>query len=149
PLHFLLVKAWRAIGGEGSLWIKSLSVVFGLGLVAMTVGAGRALFGRFAGWVAGALLAVHATHVYVSQEARCYALLWVWVLGATWMAWRWIESRRAWDAAGLVAFATLGIYTHYLAGLVFAFLGLWGLIVTWRRSPSPAVVWIALFAVVA
>lgn len=24
PLHYLLVWAWRAVGGEGDLWIKSL-----------------------------------------------------------------------------------------------------------------------------
>ena len=37
PLHFVLVSAWRALGGEGDLWLKSLSILAGLAGVALMV----------------------------------------------------------------------------------------------------------------
>jgi len=145
PLHFLLVKGWRAIGGESSLWIKSLSVVFGVALVALVWRAGTALFGRAAGWIAATLLTVHGAHLYVSQESRFYSLLWLWFVGASWAAWRWAEGGTRRDAAALVACLIGGLYTHYLSLIVFGFLFLWGLLVPGRR-PRARAAWVALFA---
>ena len=145
PLHFLLVKGWRAIGGESSLWIKSLSVIFGVALVAVVWRAGTALFGRAAGWIAAALLAVHGAHLYVSQESRFYALLWLWLTGAAWAAWRWRERGRRRDGAALVACLIGGLYTHYLSLIVFGFLFLWGLLAPGRR-PRARAAWLGPFA---
>ena len=127
PLHFLMVCAWRALGGEGDLWLKSLSILIGLATIAVTWALARDLFGRGAAWIAAALLALHPDHVYFSQEVRNYVLLHFTVVLSIWRAWRWMESGRRRDAVLYALAATAALYTHYLAGLVLAFLGLWGL----------------------
>jgi mannosyltransferase len=128
PLHFLLVSAWRALGGDGDLWIKSLSVVFGLIGIALLVPMGRDLFSRPAGWLAAVLLALHPAHVDFSQESRSFILLFLFVTIATWSAWRWLENERPADAVTYALSATAAMWTHYLAGLVLACLCIWGLL---------------------
>jgi cytochrome b subunit of formate dehydrogenase len=124
PLHPLLVSLWRAIGGEGPFWLKTSSLLPGLAAILVTYAFARALFGRGAGLVAAALLALHPTHVYLSQELRGYPWLCLAVLLAAWAAWRWAESGRiryamAWPLAG--AFA---VWVHYLAAVPLALLAL-------------------------
>jgi mannosyltransferase len=148
PLHYLLVRAWRLLGGEGDLWIRSLSVVAGVGTVAVLVGAGRDTFGRRAGWTAAALLALHRSHIAFSGESRSFALLFLLLTTAVWLAWRWIEHGRTRDAALYVVVAAAALYTHYLSGAVLAFLGAWGLVAL-VRTPRRIAAWIGLHVGVA
>lgn len=152
PLHMLLVSAWAALGGESTPWLRSLSILFGLATLLVVFELGRATFGRRAGLAAAALLALHPVHVYFSQEARVYALLWLELTAAWWLGWRWLGSRRSLHGAGYVTVAGLALYTHYLSGLVLAFTAAAGLLLLWpdrdarRRVPA----WIGLhFAVAA
>ncbi|HYM82121.1 MAG TPA: glycosyltransferase family 39 protein [Candidatus Limnocylindria bacterium] len=147
PLHFLLVAAWRAIGGESDVWIRSLSVVAGVATVAALIQLGRTMAGPTAGLLAAALLTLHRTHVFFSTESRAYALLWLWLTLAVWFAWRWLETRRPRDGAVYVVCAVAALYTHYLAGIVLAFLALWVLVdLRGERRHVPA--WLALNAAV-
>ncbi|MFI5370293.1 MAG: glycosyltransferase family 39 protein [Candidatus Eisenbacteria bacterium] len=133
PLHFAIVKLWRALGGEASLWIKTSSVLPGVVLVGAMVWLGRAMFGTRAGLIAALLLALHGTHVMVSQEARSFAWLALWVWLAAGFAFRWIRDARAADAVGLLASEALGLWTHYLSGLVFVCLFVWGALALGRQ----------------
>ncbi len=146
PLHYALEHLWIRIGGEGQLWLKSLSILTGLATVAALYGFAGALFGRGVGLAAALLLALHRYHVYYSQEARSYALLWLCYLLATWMAWRWVERARARDGALFVLAAVAALYTHYQSGLVLACLGLWGVIAL-ARTPRRLAAWVGLNAV--
>jgi hypothetical protein len=148
PLHYLLVREWRLLGGEGDLWIRSLSTVFGVLTVAALVGAGRDTFGRATGWTAAALLALHHSHVDFSGESRSFALLFLLLTLAVWLAWRWIEHARPRDAVLYVLTAATALYTHYLSGVVLAFLGAWGLVAL-LRTPKRLGTWIGLHVAVA
>lgn len=148
PLHSLLVWGWRAIGGENELWLKSLSIIFGLGTIAALYGFTRELFGARTALLAAALLALHRTAVYFSQEARSYGLLWLLLLLAAWTAWRWIERGQRRDAVLFVLSATAALYTHYLAGVVIGFLWMWGVIAL-HRDRARLLRWVGLHAVVA
>lgn len=148
PLHYILVWAWRGLGGEGDLWIKSLSILAGLATVALVYAAGRDLFGRGAGLFAAVLLALHPMHVGVSQESRSYALLSLLLAFSTWHAWRWIRQRPGADGPLYVAGAAAALYTHYVAAPVLALVGLWGLFASGSdRRLVPR--WIALHALIA
>ncbi len=147
PLHYLLEHLWIRFGGEGELWLKSLSILIGVATVAALYGLVAEAFGRGAGLFAALLLAVHRTHVYYSQEARSYALLWLWYVLAAWMAWRWTERGRPRDAALFVLTAAAALYTHYQAGLVLAGLGVWGAAAL-ARTPRKLGGWLALNAAV-
>lgn len=150
PLHTLLVSAWVALGGESTAWLRSLSILFGLATLVVVFQLGRAMFGRGAGFFAAALLAAHPVHVYFSQESRVYALLWLELATAWWLAWRWLSAGRARDAAGYVAVSALALYTHYLAGMVLAFTAAGGLL--WLRDPGAkrrALAWAGLHVAIA
>jgi len=120
PLHYVLVSAWRGIGGEGDLWIKSLSILTGVATVWVVYALGRDRFSRAAGLAGATLLAFHPAHIGFSQESRSYALLFLLLALAQWCAWRWIASRSVRDAVGFVLAAAAALDTHYLAAPVLA-----------------------------
>jgi hypothetical protein len=148
PLHYLMVGAWRAVGGEGDLWIKSLSILTGVATVWLVYAIGRDLFARDTGLLAAALLALHPAHVGFSQESRSYALLFLLLAAASWCAWQWIERRSGRHAAGFAISAAAALYTHYLAAPVLSGVGLWGM---WalRREPRRLAGWLGLHVIVA
>jgi uncharacterized membrane protein len=148
PLHYALEWAWRRLGGDGDLWIKSLSVVTGLANVALMYALGRDLFGRREGVLAAALLAVHPAHVAFSQEGRSYALLFLALTFATWRGWRWLEAGRRADGVAYAVAAAVALYTHYLAAPVLAFVAVAG-VVALGRTPGRLVAWIGWHAVAA
>ncbi|MFN8589020.1 MAG: glycosyltransferase family 39 protein [Candidatus Eisenbacteria bacterium] len=148
PLPTLLVSLWLAVGGESPLWLKTLPLAFGLLTVAVTYGFARALFGRRTALLAAALLALHPSHVYFSQELRGYGLLTLVLLLAAWSAWRWVERGRLRHAAGWIAAAALALYTHYLAAVVIALLGA-GALVAVRRNAARVRAWLAIHALLA
>jgi hypothetical protein len=150
PVHTLLVAAWVALGGESTPWLRSLSVLFGLATLVAVFLLGRAMFGRRAGLAAAAMLALHPVHVYFSQEARVYALLWLELVTAWWLAWRWLQDGRARHGAGYVAVAALALYTHYLAGFLLAFSAAAGLVLAWSGPGGRrrALGWIGLHVAV-
>lgn len=151
PLHTLLVSAWVALGGESTAWLRTLSVLFGLATILVVFLLARAAFGRRAGLVAAALLALHPVHTYFSQESRVYALLWLELATAWWLAWRWLDGGRPRDGWGYVVVAALALYTHYLAGLVLAFTAAAGLAVC-LTSPGGrrrALGWVGLHLAIA
>ncbi len=143
PLYFMMAWAWRALGGENELWLKSLSMLFGLATIAAAYGFARELFGRPAALVAATLLTLHRTAVYFSQEFRSFSLLWLLLLLCAWLAWRWIERARRRDGVLFIGCAAAALYTHYLAGIVLAFLGLWGVIAL-HRDRTRLLHWVGL-----
>ncbi len=148
PLHYLAVWAWRALGGEGDLWLRTLSILFGVATVAVLAGLARGMFDRRAALVAAALLAIHRSHVYFSAESRSYILLWLCYALLLWFAWRWVERGRRRDAAGFVLAAAGALYTHYQAAIVLACVGAWGLVAL-RRDRRRLLQWIGLSLAVA
>jgi hypothetical protein len=144
----LLVWGWRRIGGESELWLRSLSVIFGVATVAALYGFTRDLFGRAPALLAALLLALHRTHVYYSQELRSYGLLWLLYILALWAAWRFVRDGGVRSAVGYVLAATAALYTHYQSGFVLASVALWGGLVL-GRSPRRLGAWLGLHVAIA
>lgn len=143
PLGFLVMWAWRGIGGEGELWLKLPSIVFGLVTILAVILLGRALFDAHAGLWAGAILAVNPSHVFYSQQASFPVLVWTLLTLALWSAWRWIAYDERRDGAAFVALAALAIFTYYFAAIVIAAVLLWGA-VRLRRDSRRLLQWLGL-----
>jgi hypothetical protein len=148
PLHEWLVWLWWRMGGESAVWLRSLSVIFGVATVAALYGFTRDLFGRAAALLAALLLALHRTHVYYSQELRPYGMLWLLYLLALWAAWRFVRDGRARWGAAYVVVAAAALYTHYQSGLVLGIIALWGVIAL-IGIPRRLGAWIGLHVAVA
>lgn len=75
PLHFLVLRGWRRLLGEGETGARSLSVVCSLIALLALFGAVRSWNGTEAALWASGLMALGAAQIRYAQEARNYALL--------------------------------------------------------------------------
>lgn len=73
--NFLGAFLYRAGLSHSDWWVRLPSACFGAGSVFLLGIWGRRIGGNVVGWAAASLLAVCPMHVYVSQEARPYALV--------------------------------------------------------------------------
>jgi hypothetical protein len=139
PLYYVLLDGWLALLGDAPAALRGLSVVAGVLVVPLAfllVAEARRLdgqgHGRGAALLAAALVALHATQVMQSRNARMYAL--GAALGAA-GAWVLLRAHRAtarrgawWALWGLVAAAAAG--THYYLALTVAAQGAWAIAAT-------------------
>lgn len=114
-LYYTLLRAWVAVGGDGEVWIRSLSVLMAAAAVWVTYRIGARLFGWVTGAVAGLVLAANAFFVQFAQEARSYMLTALAAAVATLAFVRGSESpRRTWWGL-YVGAVTAGVYAHLFA----------------------------------
>ncbi|NHX00205.1 glycosyltransferase family 39 protein [Pseudomonas koreensis] len=118
PLYFMLLHGWIGLFGDGILSIRLMSAVPGIITVGLGVWLVDLLATRRAALLAGLLLALLPTAVRYSQEVRMYALLGMWLIGATIALVYWVRQPRR--HRYLVAYAllmTAAFYTHYFTVL--------------------------------
>lgn len=137
PLYFMLLHGWIAVFGDGILAIRSFSAWPGIFCVGLGVWLVAQVANRRAAILAGVLLALLPTAVRYSQEVRMYALLGVWLLGATLALVYWV--RQPWRRRYLVYYTLLmsaAFYTHYFTALCV--LAHWSYLGLLRLQASPA-----------
>ncbi|MBK9051020.1 MAG: hypothetical protein IPL78_08920 [Chloroflexi bacterium] len=119
PLYYLILRGWRELVGDTEFGLRSFSAFVGVGLVAVTIALGRAMWGRKAWgvWLAGLFVALNPALIYYSQETRMYALMAFLALLATLILWRWVRvSSFEFRVSSFAFYAltiTAGLYTHY------------------------------------
>ena len=130
PGYYWLLAAWRGLAGESEFALRALSTLASVFSCAFVYALGKRLFGTAAGIAAALFTALNTFNIYYAQEARMYALLALWSVGAMWALvglmfagdesftgrdglrpspttplWRWIIALAVFNAAGL--------YTQY------------------------------------
>jgi len=117
PLYHLILHLWLAIG-KSDFAVRLLSAILGVAGIASMYSLGRTIFDGSVGLVAATIAAVAPYKVFYSQEARMYTLLFVLVsmLLLSYIRMLRTGSRRWWLAYAVSA--VLGLYAHYLSGLV-------------------------------
>ncbi len=119
PLYYLILRGWRELVGDTEFGLRSFSAFVGVGLVAVTIALGRAMWGRKAWgvWLAGLFVALNPALIYYSQETRMYALLAFLAMLSTLILWRWVRVSSVEFRVSSFAFyaltITAGLYTHY------------------------------------
>ena len=124
PLYYLLLKGWVAIAGTSPFVLRLLSLVAGIGAVALAFVLARRLSLRAPYCVLAALLvALNDIHIYYSEQVRSYsffaALVLVFALAVLWVE-ETARKRAALGArhwAALSGLALLLCYTHYVGAL--------------------------------
>jgi len=146
PLHFALTSLWRVFGSS-DLAVRSLAITFGVAGVAATWALAREWFGPRVALLSTLMIALHPWHVYGSQEARSYPMLWLWLTLSALGAWRWSERGGRGNALLFVLASALALWTHYLAGIVLFAQWLWG-VARLRREGRRLMRWCGLHAAV-
>lgn len=75
PFYYSLLRAWRAVVGSSDLAIRALSVGGSLLAIVLIYRLAARLYGRGAGLIAAALVAVSGQHLYYAEQARAYIFL--------------------------------------------------------------------------
>lgn len=156
PLYMYVMAAMFAAIGPTAYAIRLTSAFIGVLTVPLTYALGRALYGRRAGLVAAALLAVSYWHITVSRNGYPNILIPPIEAVSVFCLWRGWQSgrRRDWALGG--ALAGLVLYTYLAARFFPVFLGVllvYAAVVdfrTWRRRlPGMAIALAAAALVVA
>jgi len=116
--YYVLLRIWIHLG-DSEVILRSLSVLFGVATILVTYLLGTRLFGKKAGLVSAALLAVNVYHIRYSQEARGYSLAALLAVLSTYLFLLSVDSprqKRYWVAYLLTS--ALAVYSHLYALLV-------------------------------
>ena len=137
PLHFVVLRLWRDLFGEGDKAARGLSLLFGIASLPLLFVLARRLAGEGAALWATLLMAATPLHVRYAQEARNYtmalclvlvtALLVVPVPGRT-------GSRRG--VVGLALLVLVSALTHYFTVTALAMLALFAMLRPDERRPA-------------
>ena len=126
----LVLNRWGALAGWSPVAMRAGAWLAGLLSLALVYRAGRSLLSHEAGAIAALLLASSTLFVSWMHVGRVYTLVTVFSSLALWGYWRLgVDTRRAgrrhW--AGLLLGGVGLLYTHYLAALILAAVGLFHL----------------------
>jgi 4-amino-4-deoxy-L-arabinose transferase-like glycosyltransferase len=133
PLHYVLAHYWMTCFGT-SVWAwRGLSALCAtLAVPLFYFVARKVLADRAAEALAMAACAVSFFQISYAQEARCYSMLALFLLGAIYSLLLFLDHRRPFSFLLLVLFVAASLYTHNMA-----FLYLPGLALMWLLYPSP------------
>lgn len=113
PLHFVLLKYWMELFGNGHVPARVLSAVLNLATIPLIVSVGKRHFGRFAAFFAATWWVVSDIQIHFSQEARTYALTVFLSVLAIGQLLNWLESGQK-KSLIFLALANLGLLlSHY------------------------------------
>lgn len=136
PLYFLLVQLFFKIFGYSTFVLRLVSAIFGiLGLVVIYK-LGKEFVNKKVGLIAVALLTINYFHLYYSQEARMYSMLFFTTSLSFLYLLKFIKKPNVNSAILHGFFASLMIYTHFFAlfGLMAQYLVLLTLLFTIHKN---------------
>lgn len=130
PLFFCLMHKWLGIHvvgvlAHGLVWMRSLSALFGVSVIAAVYYLNRVAFAPAAGLMGAAMMAVSPFGVYLSQEARHYTLpmllITLALLGLIQIQQDLFQQQQlrfsVWTSWAIVN--SIGLYVHYFFILAF------------------------------
>lgn len=137
PLYYLLLHGWMELFGEGDVAVRSLSALFGVGLLPLLWLAARRYGGRACAVAATVLLATSPFAIRYATETRMYALLMVLVLAGWLLVREALDRPRLPTLVGVAVVSGLLALTHYWTFYLLAASALvlgW----LWRRGRANA-----------
>lgn len=134
PLYYVMLHYWVGWFGADTLATRSLSLLFGLGVIILTYILGKRLFkSAKIGLLAAGLIAILPIQIQYSQEARPYIIFTFFALLAAWSLWEYLLKRRVIFLCGYVVANLIGIYLHYSYSYIAVALGVVWLVDIVRR----------------
>jgi 4-amino-4-deoxy-L-arabinose transferase-like glycosyltransferase len=137
PLFYVLEWGWTRVFGSGPFGLRSLSALAGVLTVPVAYALGRQLAGARAAFAVGALVAVNPLLVWLSQEARSYALVVLWSALGLLLFLRCLDDERPRLLGWWTLASGLALTTHYFAAFVLLPQGAWLL---WRHPRRRAAI---------
>lgn len=130
PLHHIIVHFFLLLGHHVAT-VKLASVVFGTASIAMIFAVGSRFFGRLAGLLAAAYVALLQYHIAYSRDLRWYPFFYFFSLASLYAFTLCVTPGRARDAVLWVLASAAMLYTSYVAAPFLAGEALFALFVLW------------------
>jgi hypothetical protein len=119
PLYYALAWLWSRVFGSGEVGLRSLSALAGTASIAVVYLGARALpLPRRPGLIAAAIVAVNPVLIWFSQDARAYALVFLFTALSFLFYARARRSGSRRDLGWWAAASSLALLTHYFAAFV-------------------------------
>lgn len=126
PFYYLLLGAWTRVSGTGDQALRLFSLLWAALTLPLLWRLAQDLADRAAAWTALVLYAWSPVSVFYSIEGRMYSMVWCLATALAWLTVRLVRrGATATTAAGWIAVAVAGLYTHYFFGFVALACGLW------------------------
>ncbi|MDD2715731.1 MAG: glycosyltransferase family 39 protein [Candidatus Wallbacteria bacterium] len=122
PLYYLMLRPFLSLPLSQEFALRLPSALLGVAGVYVTYLAACALFGLEAGVISALLLAINPMHMFHSQEARMYTLLYLVSVIFFWAWMKFDKTGKSRDFWLLVMASVLGFYSHYYFVFPFLFL---------------------------
>jgi hypothetical protein len=130
PLFPLALKAWLSIWHTDAS-ARWFSAACGVASILCVYTIGSRLVDNATGLAAAFITALLPMHVYYSQFARCYSLMFLLVALDLWLLLRAAQLNRIRDWAAFAIVAILGAYTHYYFVIFVAT----SAVIAWTTNP--------------
>jgi hypothetical protein len=130
PLFPLALKTWMNIWHTDAS-ARWFSAACGLASIVCVYAIGSRLVDNATGIAAAFITALLPMHVYYSQFARCYSLMFLLVALDLWLLLRAAQLNRVRDWTAFAIVAILGAYTHYYFAIFLAT----SAVVVWTANP--------------
>jgi 4-amino-4-deoxy-L-arabinose transferase-like glycosyltransferase len=108
PLYPLLLKGWIAAFGDSEGTLRAISVLSGLGTVAVTWRWARSALGEIGALTAAVVVAVAPAMVMADRDARMYSPETLFSTVGWWLAWTLVAEAGGWSGRGRLA-AMIGL----------------------------------------
>ena len=125
PLYYVVAWLWSQPFGLGEVGLRSLSALFGTATVPLAYLAAARIATPRVGVTVAALAAVNPLLVWISQEARAYALLVLLATAAFAVFARLLDHPTTRGLAGWALLSAAALATHYFAIFVIAPQAVW------------------------
>lgn len=120
PLYFLILKGWSVFGG-GEVYLRLLSVLFGVTVIPAAYFLGRELLEERAATVAAFLVAVSPFHLQYDREVRMYSLLACLTIWSLYFFLRALKTGKLAHWTLYTGLSAVSVYVHYHAFMVLLF----------------------------
>jgi mannosyltransferase len=129
--YYFLIRWWSWVSLDD--WFLRLpSVFFGVAAIPVLYALSRRMLSREEGFIACALLTIHGTHIYYSQELRAYSLLILLACLSYFFLLRAIDLDSLPDSYAWVGITACAVYVHFLAALIII---AQAVAILWARPP--------------
>ncbi len=110
PLYFILLRFWMLIS-QDEAWLRTLSLLFGIGCISFTYSLGRRLVTRSVGLLAALLFALSPLAINHAQEVRYYTMsTFLGLAGSLCLSYA-LQQLRPWPLFGWICCRCLGFLT--------------------------------------
>ncbi len=116
PLYYLLLHFWSSLGHD-EFTLRLFSVMTNCLSGIILYSCVRSMFNPSTALLALLLFTLSPFQVRYSQEVRMYSLLGLWIVSILFFTFRYLNDRSWPSLFGYILSSTLGLYTHYHAGV--------------------------------